>query len=288
MSLHTKIGLFSALLFVLGACQGAQPSGEAPAAKDAGVEQDATRPVAAAELNTIVLPRGQVGVRALMHGSFSLSVGDKLIYVDPTMDALKAASGGDDVTGLPKADLILLTDLHGDHMDADAVAALRKEGAAVIAPKAVIEALGEKLPAPTLMENGQQQQALDGALTLEATPMYNLVRKREDTGEFFHVKGRGNGYLLSVFGGKIYISGDTECTPEMKALEGIDAAFVTMNLPYTMPVEEAAECIRAFKPKAIYPFHYRGQEPAALKALLSDVPQVQLRLLEWYPAAKAQ
>lgn len=286
------IALFSS------ACKG-QDAAPAPASKDLGelkadmskepevAKDQGQEPAPADELDVIKTKSGQIKVTALMHGSLMLSMGDKNLYIDPTMDALKFASS-DKPESLPKADLILVTDIHGDHMDAEAIALLRKEGAAVIAPDAVITALGDKLPSPTLMANGQKLEVFDGALALEATPMYNLVRKREDNGEFFHVKGRGNGYILRYDEAAVYISGDTECTPEMKALTGIDAAFVTMNLPYTMPVEEAAQCAREFKPKALYPFHHRGQDVAQLKTLLADVPEVQVRLLSWYPPEAAK
>jgi L-ascorbate metabolism protein UlaG (beta-lactamase superfamily) len=219
----------------------------------------------------------QVEVVPLQHGSFLLNWGDSVIAVDPVMGALEAAEGEE-----PKADLVLLTDIHGDHLDPAAVAKVRKEGAPVIAPRAVVEEAGDALPNPTVMANGESQSVLDGALTVTATPMYNLERTRPDTGEPYHVKGRGNGYVLERDGLRVYISGDTECTPEMKALEDIDVALVTMNLPYTMTVEEAAGCIREFKPAVVYPFHYRGQDPSKLNELLADVPGVEVRLLEWY------
>lgn len=288
--------LVTAALFT-SACKG-QDAAPAPAAKDLGslkadmsqepaAKDQGQEPAPAEDLNIIKTKGGEIKVTALMHGSLMLSMADKSVYIDPTMDALKFASS-DKPESLPKADLILITDIHDDHMDADAVTLLRKEGAAVIAPDAVIKALGEKLPDPTMMSNGQKLEVLDGVLALEATPMYNLVRKREDNGEHFHVKERGNGYILRYDGAAVYISGDTECTPEMKALTGIDAAFVTMNLPYTMPVEEAAQCAREFKPKALYPFHFRGQDVAQLKTLLADVPEVQVRLLSWYPPEAAK
>jgi L-ascorbate metabolism protein UlaG (beta-lactamase superfamily) len=115
--------------------------------------------------------------------------------------------------------------------------------------------------------------------------MYNLQRGPAP-GQFFHPKGRGNGYILTLGGKRLYIAGDTECTPEMRALKNIDIAFIPMNLPYTMPPAEAAECVKAFKPKVVYPYHYRGQNPEEFKAALKGEP-VEVRLLDWYPTQPA-
>ena len=233
-----------------------------------------------AEATTI----GDVVVTPLHHGSLTLTWEGRVIQVDPVTRALEAATGGQPGS-VPKADLILVTHIHGDHLDPEAIALLRKEGAPVITPASVAEKAGDALKAPTVIENGASIQVLDGTVEVEAFPMYNLVRKR-DNGDFYHPKGRGNGYIVRVGGQAIYISGDTECTPEMKALTDIDAAFVCMNLPYTMTVPEAAECVRSFKPKVLYPYHHRDQDPTQLKALLADVPETELRILDWYPEAK--
>lgn len=255
------------------ACETTEPK---PPRQVAPTTETSTEP--APETTTETAAQDTPEIIPLQHGSFLLNWGDSVIAVDPVTEALEAAEGEQ-----PQADLILLTDIHPDHLDPRAVATLRKEGTPVIAPQAVIDQAGDALPTPTLMANGESKTMLDGALTVLATPMYNLKRTRPDSGEFFHVKGRGNGYLLERNGTRVYISGDTECTPEMKALKDIDIAFVTMNLPYTMPVEEAAECIRAFKPTVLYPFHFRGQDPTKLNELLADVPGVEVRMLEWYP-----
>jgi L-ascorbate metabolism protein UlaG (beta-lactamase superfamily) len=116
-------------------------------------------------------------------------------------------------------------------------------------------------------------------------PRVRLDRQLE-SGQLFHPKGRGNGYILTLGSKRVYVAGDTECTDEMRALKDIDIAFVPMNLPYTMPPAEAAECVKAFRPKVVYPYHYRGQNPEEFKAALKDVP-VEVRLLEWYPAKPA-
>ena len=224
---------------------------------------------------------GEVQVMPLQHGSFMLLWNGRAIAVDPVTGALEAHEGDE-----PKADLILLTDIHGDHLDPEAVATIRKPDSIVIAPQAVVDKAGDALPESRVMANGDTATLMDGAVTVEATPMYNLERTRPDSGEPFHVKGRGNGYLLTLGDKRVYISGDTECTPEMKALEDIDIAFVCMNLPYTMPVEEAAMCIREFQPKVVYPFHFRGQDPSRLDGLLGEDSSTDVRLLDWYPGTE--
>ncbi len=214
----------------------------------------------------------------LQHGSFYLKADNAIIMVDPVKSALDAAEGDE-----PKADIIFVTHQHGDHLDPATIAALRKEGAAVVVPQKVADEAGEALPNPTVMANGDTKEFDVGVIVgVEAVPMYNLERKREN-GEFFHPKGMGNGYVLTIAGKRIYISGDTECVPEMKALENIDMAFVCMNLPYTMTPDEAAVCIKEFKPKKLYPYHYRDQDPTTLQTTLKDVSEVEIVQLEWYP-----
>lgn len=222
-----------------------------------------------------------VEVVPLQHASMLLRWEGLVIAVDPVGDALEAAEGDE-----AKADLVLVTDIHGDHFDAEAVNALRKDGAPLIVPAAVAEQGGDALVEPTVLANGESRKVLEDRVEVEAVAMYNTQRMREDSGEPYHVKGRGNGYLLTLGSTRVYISGDTECIPEMKALEDVDVAFVCMNLPYTMTVEEAAECIAAFQPDVVYPYHHRGQDPSKLNELLAEAPDVKVELLDWYPEAE--
>ena len=120
-------------------------------------------------------------------------------------------------------------------------------------------------------------------ISIEAVPMYNLQRGPA-AGQLFHTKGRGNGYIVTLGGKRVYFAGDTECTAEMKALKDIDVAFIPMNLPYTMPPSEAAACVKAFKPKIAIPYHYQGQKPEEFQAALKG-SGIEVRLLNWYPAA---
>jgi L-ascorbate metabolism protein UlaG (beta-lactamase superfamily) len=213
---------------------------------------------------------GDILITPIVHASLQLEYGGKVIHVDPT-------SAGD-YSNAKQADLILVTDIHGDHLDPAAVSRLRKTGAPVVAPSAA----ASKLETPTVIANGESKTV--AGIAVEAVPMYNLQRGPA-AGQLFHTKGRGNGYILTLGGKRLYIAGDTECTPEMRALKNIDIAFVPMNLPYTMPPAEAAECVRAFKPKVVYPYHHRGQNTEEFKTALAG-EKIEVRLLNWYPAGK--
>ncbi len=222
-----------------------------------------------AATDTIATASGDLEITPIVHGSLQLAFGDTVIYVDPW-------SRGD-YSRAPKGDLILVTDIHGDHLDAAMITRLSDEETRLIVPQAVASELGKG----TVLANGESVEV--GDILVEAMPMYNLERGPEE-GQLFHEKGRGNGYLLTLGGKRVYIAGDTACTPEMKALEDIDVAFVPMNLPYTMPPEEAAACVAAFKPAIVYPYHYRGSDLQVFATALAEVPEVEVRIREWYPA----
>lgn len=207
-----------------------------------------------------------VQIIPITHASLILKWDGKVIHVDPW------SSG--DYTGQPKADLILITDIHGDHLDPAQVAAVRKPDTIIIAPPAVQEQLSEA----RVLNNGEKTEVL--GIGIEAIPMYNIKRGPSE-GQLYHDKGRGNGYVLTLGSQRVYISGDTECTPEMKALKNIDIAFVCMNLPYTMPPQEAAACVNAFRPKKVYPYHYRGSDLEAFRKAVT-APGVEVVLLDWY------
>ena len=160
-------------------------------------------------------------------------------------------------------------------MDPKAIAAVRKASTVIVAPAAVAKTVTEA----TVLNNGAKTTV--GGIEIEAVAMYNLKRGPQP-GKLYHDKGRGNGYVLNVGGKRIYISGDTEAVPEMRALKDIDIAFVCMNLPYTMPPEEAADGVRAFRPKVVYPYHYRGSDLAVFVDALKDEKAIEVRLREWY------
>ena len=227
----------------------------------------------AAAADTIPASGGNITIVPINHATLQIAHGQHVIDVDPVAQA--------NFGTLPPPSIILVTDIHPDHLDPASIAKLKKDTTTVVAPAAA----AGKLTGATVIANGEIK-TVDG-VTIEAVPMYNLQRGPA-AGQLFHDKGRGNGYIVTLGGKRIYIAGDTECTPEMKALKNIDVAFVPMNLPYTMPPSEAADCVKAFKPKIVYPYHYRGQNldefANALKGTGIDV-----RIRDWYapgPAGK--
>jgi len=209
---------------------------------------------------------GPLRLTAIRHASLMLEAGGKVIHVDPWSQG--------DYAGLPKADVLLITDSHGDHFDLKAIELVRRPDTVVIAPPVV----AEKLPGARVLRNGESTSA--GPIQIEALPMYNLKRGPAP-GQLYHEKGRGNGYVLTYGGFRLYISGDTEVTPEMKSLKNIDAALLCMNLPYTMPPEEAAEGAKAFRPKVAIPYHYRGSDLAVFEKALAG-SGIEVKILDWY------
>jgi L-ascorbate metabolism protein UlaG (beta-lactamase superfamily) len=209
---------------------------------------------------------GVLKITPVNHATLIIEGGGKVLYIDPT--------NAGNYEELPPADIILITDIHGDHMDPKALPKVSKAGTAIYAP----EAVAKTVTTATVIRNGETKMA--GDWKIEAILMYNLKRGPAE-GKLFHDKGRGNGYVLTYGGKRIYISGDTEGIPEMKALKNIDVAFVCMNLPYTMPPVEAAEAVRAFHPKVVYPYHYRGSDTKEFEAALAG-SGVQVKLLDWY------
>ncbi len=219
---------------------------------------------------------GAIQVRAITHASVVLSWNSKTIYADPT-------GGADNYKGITPPDLILVTDIHGDHFDPKTLLAVKTPSTILVVPQAVADALPAEIPKDKVLvvKNGFIVSA--AGLQVMAMPMYNLP----ETDDSRHPKGRGNGYVVTLGGKNIYLSGDTEDIPEMLALKNIDAAFLCMNLPYTMDINQAAKAVLAFQPKIVYPYHYRGQDTEAFKHLVTDGSKaIDVRLLAWYPPAK--
>ncbi len=221
--------------------------------------------------DTVPATGGNITVTAISHASVQIEQGGKVVHVDPILGM------GGDYSKTKPADLVLVTDIHGDHLDPNGIAKVRKSGAPVVIPAAA----KDKVPDGTVMANGETKDV--AGVSIEAVPMYNLQRGPKP-GELFHTKGRGNGYVLTLGGKRVYLAGDTECVPEIRDLKNIDVAFLPMNLPYTMPPSEAADCAKAFKPKVVYPYHYRGQKPEEFAAALKG-QSIEVRLLNWYPNA---
>lgn len=227
-----------------------------------------SEPVAApAGFDRLPATGGEIELRPIHHGSLLLSFGGKHVFIDPW------SSGP--LPSEPKADLILITDIHGDHLDPVGVERVRGPNSVIVGPQAV----ADQLPGTQSLKNGQTQ--IYAGISVEAVPMYNLPRP--EGGELRHPPGRGNGYVLTLGGKRVYVSGDTACTPEMKALKNIDVAFVCMNMPYTMPPEEAATCVAAFRPKVVYPYHFRGSDLALFQKPLTGLAEVEVRVRRWYP-----
>jgi len=216
------------------------------------------------EKDVLKTSAGELEITFVGHGSLVFRLGAKVIHVDPYG---KLA----DYSTLPKADLVLITHGHGDHMDLAALAAIRTPRTQVV----VAPVCEGKVEGAEILKNGEQR-TFQGIL-VAAVPAYNLVQMRPD-GKPFHPKGEGNGYVLSFGDTRVYVAGDTENTPEMKALKGIGVAFLPMNLPYTMTPEQVADAARAFRPRILYPYHFGETDPARVVALLKDEAGIEVRV----------
>ena len=235
----------------------------------------------AAQSQAIPATGGNIDVTPLAHAHVQLEFGGKVIHVDPNTGALPDA--------FKPADLILITDIHADHMDPAAIERVKKASTIYVAPAA----LADRFPGKTEVLKNGETRTIDG-VQIQAVAAYNLSRGPA-AGQLYHEKGRGNAYVVTLGGQRILFTGDTECTPEIKALTNISVAFVTMNLPFTMPPDEAAACVKAFRPRIVYPYHYRqaGLEPADKNrtdfvAAMKGFAGVEVRVAEFYPAPAAR
>tara|TARA_B110000305_G_C19386918_1_gene612735 strand:- start:136 stop:870 length:735 start_codon:yes stop_codon:yes gene_type:complete len=217
--------------------------------------------------STVPTSEGDLVINPVSHASFIMSWNGKIVYVDPV-------GGVGAYDGLPRPDLILLTDIHADHLDGATLAGI-VGNAEIVAPAAVLAQLpGGLVERAVSLPNGGIAQRLD--ITVKAIPMYNLTEDRLQ----FHDKGRGNGYVLTFGDTRVYISGDTEDIPEMRALEDIDVAFICFNLPYTMTERQAADAVNAFRPGIVYPYHYRGSDLALFSNMVDE--GIEVRNGNWY------
>jgi L-ascorbate metabolism protein UlaG (beta-lactamase superfamily) len=207
---------------------------------------------------------GDLKVTFIGHGTLMFTFGAVVFHVDPWSRAA-------DYTGMPKADMILVTHEHGDHLDAGAIQTLMKDNTSLV----MTELCAEAVDGGIVLHNGQSRTI--AGVTIEAVPAYNLVHLRPD-GSPFHPKGVGNGYVLTFGDKRVYVAGDTENTPEMKTLTGIDVAFLPMNLPYTMDPEMVADAARAFRPRILYPYHYGDTDVSELERLLEGEPDIEVRI----------
>jgi L-ascorbate metabolism protein UlaG (beta-lactamase superfamily) len=223
------------------------------------------------------MKNASVQVVPITHATAVVRWDDVAIYTDPTGEAAA-------FLGQPAANIVLVTDIHSDHLSTSTLAAVVGPTTTLIVPQAVKDMLPPDLASRAkVLANGESTTELD--FTILAVPMYNLPDAANSN---FHTKGRGNGYIIERNGYRLYIAGDTAGTPEMRALIDIDIALVPMNLPYTMGVEEAADAVLAFKPRTVYPYHYRGPDGLAdvnkFKALVNaGNPDIEVILANWYP-----
>ena len=216
---------------------------------------------------------GLVTVHPIRHASLIMETPNGVIYVDPVGEPELYNSR-------PPADLILITHEHGDHFNPDTLGALVKDGTMLITNPGVHAKLSPEMQAKATMIGNSESSEVAG-IKVDAIPAYNLTEERKN----FHPKGRDNGYVMTLGDFRIYVSGDTEDIPEMRALKDIDLAFVCMNLPFTMPASAAADAVREFAPKNVYPYHYRGrdggtQDPEEFAQLVGDAAVV--KLPAWY------
>lgn len=207
---------------------------------------------------------GDLTITFIGHGSLMFTFGGKVIQVDPYS---KLADYGT----LPRADIILVTHEHRDHLDPAAIEKIRTDKTQIV----LAEIGAKQFGSGTVMKNGDSR-TIEGIL-IEAVPAYNIMHKR-DTGEPFHPRGNGNGYVITFGEKRVYVAGDTENVPEMRMLKGIDIAFLPMNLPYTMTPEMAAAAAKMFKPRVLYPYHTGETDIAKLTALMKDQKETEVRI----------
>jgi L-ascorbate metabolism protein UlaG (beta-lactamase superfamily) len=216
------------------------------------------------EKDVIKTSAGNLEISFVGHGSLMMRFAGKIIHIDPF-------SRLTDYRKLPRADLILITHQHGDHLDPGAIDMIRQEKTVLL----LSQGCAGQLKDATVMKNGDVQTVF--GVRIEAVPAYNLVHKRPD-GNPFHPRGEGNGYVLTFGKTRVYVAGDTENSPEMKALKNIDIAFLPMNLPYTMTPEMVADAAKSFRPKILYPYHFGETDPSKLVDLLKDSKDIEVRV----------
>jgi L-ascorbate metabolism protein UlaG (beta-lactamase superfamily) len=216
------------------------------------------------EIDVIPTSAGDLSISFLGHGSLLLVFQGKNIYVDVFGEVA-------DYSKLPKADIVFLTHEHFDHLDPKALASIRTDKTVLV----YTENCAQLVKGGIVMRNGDIQTV--AGIPVEAVAAYNLIHKRP-SGDPFHPKRSGNGYILSFGKTRLYVAGDTENIPEMKALNGIDIAFLPMNLPYTMTPEMVADAAKAFRPRILYPYHYGETDVSKLVGLLKGEKDIEIRI----------
>lgn len=227
--------------------------------------------------DSLATAQGDVLIHPIHHAALTLTWNGKTILVDPAPPVGGTPPGDPtaEYKALPRPDVVLVTHDHPDHFNPGILAAVAGPQTVLIVPGEVAEKLPPDLKGKAkVLANGQTLTVAD--ITILATPMYNTTPDRQK----FHPKGGGDGYILTIGGKRIYIAGDTEEAPELKSLPNIDVAFIPMNLPYTETVEAAAQWVKDFKPKVVYPYHYSGSDISSFAKLVGNASEVRLR--QWY------
>ncbi len=215
--------------------------------------------------------QGDLVIHPVLHGTVIFEWNGQTVYMDPW----GSANLYDEK---PAPDVILITHPHGDHLSPEALASLNTTNTSFYVPQAVADEMPEEYLAQTTVISNGESMEYEG-ITINAVPMYNLPEEGAR-----HAKGWGNGYVLSMGGKDVYVSGDTEGIPEMRNLEGIDVAFVCMNLPYTMDINQGSDAVLDFEPTIVYPYHHRGQDIEEFKKLVdAGNKDIEVRLKNWYP-----
>ncbi|RKS53573.1 L-ascorbate metabolism protein UlaG (beta-lactamase superfamily) [Gillisia mitskevichiae] len=232
-----------------------------------------------AEVDQEMETTSDLNIEPISHATAVIKWGDAVMYTDPV-------GGAEVFEGKDAPNFILITDIHGDHMDAKTLEALELGDTKIIVPQAVKDQLPKEMASNLLVMNNGDTKEMMG-FSIKAVPMYNLPEAKDA----MHTKGRGNGYVIEKDGQRLYISGDTEDIPEMRELKNIDVALVCMNLPYTMTVEDAADGVLAFAPKQVYPYHYRGKDGLSDVSKFKELvnkgnKEIKVVQLNWYPEMK--
>jgi L-ascorbate metabolism protein UlaG (beta-lactamase superfamily) len=217
--------------------------------------------------------KGELTIHPINHGTVAFTFDGKTIFVDPY-------GGAEKFSNFDSPDLILITDIHGDHLNSETISGLNTANTTFIVPQAVANRMNEDYQ-DQIVVIGNEESTTQMDIKITGVAMYNLP----DDESSRHKKGRGNGYVINFGGKNVYLSGDTEDVPEMRSLENIDIAFVCMNLPYTMDIYQAASAVIEFSPTNMYPYHHRGQDIQRFKEIMSvGNPEVNVILKDWYPS----
>jgi L-ascorbate metabolism protein UlaG (beta-lactamase superfamily) len=229
----------------------------------------------AAQDDQIATSNGNLTIHPVHHAGVVLTWNGKRIVADPTTFPPGPNSGAADFRGANAPDLILITHEHGDHFSVPTLTELAGPNTILVVPQSVYGMLPAALQAKAkAMKNGERSTY--AGVPIEAVAAYNTTAARL----MYHPKGRDNGYVLTLGGKRVYLAGDTEEDPELKNLPNIDVAFIPMNLPYTMTVDAAAQWVKDFKPKIVYPYHDMGSDVEKFKTLVGDASDVRMR--KWY------